>query len=94
MTKQEVIERLIEHKEYKECKEYKEFLKEHFEVKEIGIFGSVTRDSFNEKSYIGIYVEFKMESVYLDNYLGLTEFLEIKLKRKVDVITKGGFQTI
>jgi predicted nucleotidyltransferase len=35
-----------------------------------------------------------METVSLDNYLGLIEFLEKKLERKVDVITKGGLYTI
>ncbi|MCR4420891.1 MAG: nucleotidyltransferase family protein [Spirochaetales bacterium] len=85
ITKQYVIKKL---------KEYKEVLKENFSIKQIGIFGSYAKDNFNDESDIDIYVEFDLDKISLDKYFALIEFLEKKFKRKVDIITKGGIQTI
>jgi predicted nucleotidyltransferase len=85
MKREEIVQKL---------KGYRDFLKEHFGVKEIGIFGSVAKDNFTESSDIDIYVEFEMDKVSLNSYLEFIEFLEKGLGRKVDVITKGGLQTI
>ncbi len=57
-------------------KEHKEELKEKYEVKEIGIFGSYVREECKEKSDLDILVEFEEDAkigllkfVNMENYL-------------------------
>jgi len=78
MEKDEVIKIL---------KSLKKDLKEKYNVKGIGIFGSLTRGEQKETSDIDILVEFG-ENADLFNLVGLAIFLEGKLNQKVDVVPK------
>ncbi len=84
MTKEEVLQKLRENKNK---------IKE-FGVKKIGIFGSFSKDTANEKSDIDIYVEFDLESITFDKYLALEEFLKNLLSKDVDIIIKEGLESI
>ncbi len=75
-------------------------LKDHMEelrkfgVKKIGLFGSYARDEQNEGSDIDLVVEFREGEATLDNFLGLAEYLERLLGRRVDLITAEGIRHI
>ncbi|MHA1233235.1 MAG: nucleotidyltransferase family protein [Candidatus Helarchaeota archaeon] len=75
-------------------KDKKEYLEKKFGVKKIGIFGSYIRGRQTEKSDIDIYVEFDIDKINLDKYYKLIEFLEDIFNKKIDIITKAGFETI
>jgi uncharacterized protein len=60
---------------------------ELFRTKEIQLFGSVVRGEETEGSDIDLLVEFE-EGADLFDLIGLANFLEEKLQRKVDVISK------
>jgi len=66
---------------------HKEELREKFGVKEIGVFGSTIREERKKRSDIDILVDFEEEADLFD-LVGLSLFLERKLKRKVDVVPK------
>jgi len=65
----------------------KKELKEKFKIKEIGVFGSTIRGEGKRKSDIDILVDFEEEADLFD-LVGLSLFLEKKLKQKVDVVPK------
>ncbi len=75
-------------------------LREHMEelrkfgVKRIGLFGSYARDEQNEESDVDLVVEFEEGKATLDNFLGLAEYLEGLLGRRVDLITVEGLRHI
>ena len=69
-------------------KKLKPILKEEFKVSRIGIFGSVVRNEQGKDSDIDIIVEFS-EPIGL-RFIELAEFLEKKLERKVDLVSKEG----
>jgi len=52
------------------------------------------RGEETSQSDIDIYVEFRLEELTFDKYLGLIEYLERLLGRRVDIITKDGVETI
>ena len=55
----------------------------------IGLFGSIVRDDFSElKSDVDILVEFS-KPIGLE-FIDLAEFLELKIKRKIDLVSKAG----
>ena len=60
-------------------------LKSNFFVNKIALFGSVTRDDFNDQSDIDLLIDFDSEDFEL--YLKLIEELETILSRKVDLVT-------
>ena len=62
-------------------------LQEKFKVKKIGVFGSTMRKERKRKSDIDILVDFEEEADLFD-LVGLSLFLEKKLKQKVDVVPK------
>jgi len=62
-------------------------LREKFKVKEIGVFGSTIRGERKKKSDIDVLVDFE-EGADLFDLVGLSLFLEKKLKQKVDVVPK------
>ncbi|MDO8436379.1 MAG: nucleotidyltransferase family protein [bacterium] len=66
---------------------YKEELKEKFKVKEIGIFGSIVRKENKKKSDIDVLVDFE-DGADLFDLIELGFYLEKKLGRKVDVVSK------
>jgi predicted nucleotidyltransferase len=60
---------------------------ELFRTKEIQLFGSTVRGEETEGSDIDLLVEFE-EGADLFDLIGLANFLEEKLQRKVDVVSK------
>jgi predicted nucleotidyltransferase len=73
-----------------ELKQLKPELSERFFVSDIGLFGSVTRDDFTDKSDIDIIVDFK-KPVGIE-FIDLADFLENNFKRKVDLVSKNGIK--
>lgn len=71
-----------------ELRKMKPELVERFHVNSIGLFGSVVRDDFNEKSDIDIIVDFTrpIGTAFID----LADLLEAALKRPVDLVSKKG----
>ena len=65
-----------------------------FGVKKIGIFGSTVRDELGEDSDIDVVVEFEKDRGYMQNFIGLVDFLEELFGRKVDLLTPGGVESI
>lgn len=66
-------------------------LKKEYPIERIGLFGSVTRNDFeNEKSDVDMLVELNAEMGY--NFIELAEKLEKLLNRKVDLITKNSLK--
>ncbi|MDW7999122.1 MAG: nucleotidyltransferase domain-containing protein, partial [Thermodesulfovibrio sp.] len=63
-----------------------------FKVKKIGLFGSFAMGTQNRKSDIDLFVEFEEPS--FDNFMGLVKFLEKLFKRKVEIITPAGLESI
>jgi len=66
-------------------------LAERFHVNSIGLFGSVVRDDFNEKSDIDIIVDFTRPIGIA--FIDLADMLEAALKRPVDLVSKNGVKT-
>ena len=71
----------------KRIMENKKTLIETYGIKEIGIFGSFSRNEQNEFSDIDILVSLKNDYKTFDNYMNLKEFLESILNIKVDLVT-------
>lgn len=58
-----------------------------YKIKEIGVFGSIIRGEQKETSDVDILVDFEKGADLFD-LVGLALFLEEKLGRKVDVVSK------
>ena len=84
MRKKEVVELL---------KQNKDKLRE-FGVKRVGIFGSAVRDELREDSDIDLVVEFEEGKGHLFNFYDFVEFVESLFRRKVDVLTPLGIESI
>ena len=70
-------------------RELKPELAKSYGVNSIGLFGSIVRDDFSElKSDVDILVEFS-NPIGLE-FIDLAEFLELKIKRKIDLVSKAG----
>ena len=65
-------------------------LKNRYNIKQLGIFGSYSRGEQQEKSDIDIFVEFE-KPIGLDFVL-LADELEDILKLKVDLVSKGALK--
>jgi uncharacterized protein len=68
----------------------KDICKKHH-VKEMAVFGSVTKDYFTDKSDIDVLIEFNDDISYEDystNYFSFEESLKILLKKEIDLVTK------
>lgn len=66
-------------------------LQKRFFVNNIGFFGSVVRDDFSpEKSDLDVIVDFQ-KPIGIE-FIELAEFLEDKLNRKVDLVSKNGIK--
>ena len=70
--------------------EHLNLIRESFEVKRIGIFGSVARGEETPVSDIDILVEFDRGQATFRHFMDLTLYLEDLFGRKVDVVTTGG----
>ena len=65
-------------------------LVEKFHISSLGLFGSIVRDDFSEKSDIDILVDFS-RPIGME-FFTLADLLESRLKRKVDLITLDGIK--
>ena len=68
----------------------KPILYRDYSVKQIGLFGSFTEDSFTEDSDIDILVEFEKPIGW--KYLSLEIYLEDIFGRKIDLVTKNALR--
>ena len=68
-------------------KEHKTEFRQHFGVKELGIFGSFSRGDMNEASDIDVLVEFEAGQKTFDHFMDLKYQLEELLGRDVDLVT-------
>lgn len=73
-----------------ELKAVKPELSERFLVDKIGLFGSVTRDDFSDKSDIDIVVDFR-QPVGIE-FIDLADYLENMFKRKIDLVSLKGLK--
>lgn len=72
----------------------KPVLKEKFQVETIGIFGSYSQGQQNQKSDVDILVTFsKPNDIDLLDFIALKQFLNRKLKTKVDLVEKDALKT-
>lgn len=78
MSKEEII---------KEINNNLPFIKDKYHIKQLGIFGSVIRDDYNEKSDIDILVEFDLPVGFFD-FVRLEKKLSEILGKKVDLVSK------
>ncbi len=67
-------------------KSQKNFLKQKFQVKKIGVFGSFARGEQNRHSDIDIIVEFSKPIGW--EFYDLQDYLKYILKKDVDLVTK------
>lgn len=58
-----------------------------FGVKQLGIFGSFARNEATEESDVDFLIDFFPESKTLKNIVGLSNFLQKILARKVEIVT-------
>ena len=65
-------------------------LTQRFFVDSIGLFGSIVRDDFSPTSDIDIIVDFS-KPVGVE-FIDLAVFIEKKLKKKVDLVSKKGLK--
>ncbi len=68
------------------------YLKKHFGVKRIALFGSVADGTSNSNSDVDIFMEFERPMGL--GFIELSDYLEKRLGRKVDILTPGGLQGI
>ena len=62
-----------------------------YHVQSIGLFGSIVRDDFSfENSDIDILIDFS-EPIGIE-FIDIADLLEIKLNRKVDLVSKNGIK--
>ena len=84
----------------KSIEEIKEILKDHkeevsrkYKVSEIGIFGSFVRGEQKRRSDVDILVEFDHRNIPgLLKFIEMERYLEKLLKKKVDLVRKGGIR--
>ncbi len=77
-------------KTIKILEQLKPFLIENYKVSSIGLFGSVVRDDFSDKSDIDIIVDFN-KAIGIE-FISLADLIEEKLKRKIDLVSKKGIK--
>lgn len=63
-------------------------LTQKYFVNSIGLFGSVVRDDFTDKSDIDIIVDFT-KPIGIE-FIDLADYIESKLRKKVDLVSKNG----
>ncbi len=66
-------------------------LRKKYKIKEIGIFGSYARGEQKKSSDIDILAKFDRNASLFD-LAGAADFLEQKLKTKVDLVSEGGIR--
>jgi predicted nucleotidyltransferase len=81
LTKENILSKLIE---------LKPTLYKEYAVKEIGLFGSFSDNTFSENSDIDLLVE--LEKPIGWKYFSLEIFLESVFNRKIDLVTKNALK--
>ena len=81
ITKTYILERL---------NELKPFLQKEYSVKNIGLFGSFSDNSFSDESDIDILVEFEKPIGW--KFFTLEIYLEKTFGRKIDMVTKNALK--
>ena len=72
-------------------KEQKQFLKDHYRINKIGVFGSYARNEETPESDIDILVEFeKVPDLF--TFIDVEIYLEKILKKKVDMVRQQGLK--
>lgn len=72
-------------------KEIKPELVSRFAVANLGVFGSVVRDDFNESSSdVDLLVDFS-KPIGIE-FIDLADFIEKKINRKVDLVSKNAIR--
>jgi len=71
-------------------KELKPTLRKEYAVKEIGLFGSFSDESFTEESDIDLIVE--LERLIGWEFFSLELYLEKVFNRKIDLVTKNALK--
>lgn len=69
------------------------FLRQKYNVKRLGIFGSVVRDQQEEGSDVDMLVEFVSPIGFFD-FIKLENFLAETLNQKVDLVTKKALKPV
>lgn len=72
-------------------RDLREELADRYDVREIGIFGSVARGENDASSDIDLLVGFGPRADLL-TYIGLWQFLEESFGEKIDLVSKGGLR--
>ena len=62
-----------------------------FGARHLALFGSAARDELREDSDIDVLVEFEGPATF-DGYVGLVDYLEQLLGRRVDLVTEKGLK--
>jgi predicted nucleotidyltransferase len=83
LTKNKVVEIL---------KKEQPYLRKEFGVRKIAIYGSFARGRANQKSDVDILIEFDKSPGM--KFFDLMDYLDKKLGRKTDILTKTGLNTI
>jgi predicted nucleotidyltransferase len=63
-----------------------------YKVREIGLFGSFVRDEQENRSDIDLIVDFEEPSI--ENFIGLSSFLENLFGKKIEILTPAGVESI
>ncbi|MEO7924757.1 MAG: nucleotidyltransferase family protein [Chitinophagaceae bacterium] len=67
-------------------------LTKKYHVRSIGLFGSIVRDDFSpDRSDVDIIVDFS-KPIGIE-FVDLADYLEFRIKRKVDLVSKNGIKT-
>jgi predicted nucleotidyltransferase len=69
----------------------KDILKNKYNVKEIGIFGSYVKGNYNKESDVDILVEFS-KPIGLIKFIKLEEYLKDLIGIKVDLVLRDGIK--
>jgi predicted nucleotidyltransferase len=72
-------------------RELKDEINSDYKADIAGLFGSFARDEATEESDIDILAKFKKGASYFD-LVGMSQFLEEKFNRKVDVVSVRGLR--
>ena len=75
----------------KTLKQNKQTLRQEFNVKELGIFGSYVRGEQNKNSDVDILVDFSQTPGLFD-YMKVENRLSVILHKKVDLVMKGALR--
>ena len=81
ITKNDILNKL---------RELKPFLHQNYNVKEIGLFGSFSDETYTEESDIDIIVE--LEKPIGWKFFSLELYLQSVFNRKIDIVTKNAIK--